>query len=89
MSNLVVHKFEIKQADEFELSLPVGCKILKFGNQDERLWIWVLLDQRAPLRTRKFLLTGTGFAINVEGNLDYIGTTSLINKTLIFHLFEV
>jgi hypothetical protein len=86
-----VWKYELPLADEIRLELPLGSKILHFGNQRDRPCIWALVstDQKGTGEYR-FRLAGTGHEIRENMNqLEYIGTALFKRGALVLHLFEL
>jgi len=82
-----IWKYEIKIQDDLTLELPVNYKILHFGSQHGRYYIWVL--KYGPTKdTMKinFKIVGTGFKINFSTNI-YIGTA--MDGAFVWHLFQV
>jgi len=84
---LKVYKYGFTVADFFELSMPEGARILHAAGQSGELYLWALVNPLNPPEIRKFRLAGTAHEIYDEP-LNYIGSLSLFNKTLSFHLFE-
>lgn len=72
--------------ENFELTMPVGSKILSFQMQDTIPTIWAWVDLINPMINRKFIVFGTGDEIP-RGNYDYIGTA--IAGVYVLHLFEI
>ena len=82
-----VWKFQLPTEAEFSLLLPKGAKLLHVGQQLNAPVLWALVDTDADSEHRHFRLTGTGH--EVEGdNLDYIGTTDIMDGRIVLHLFE-
>ena len=69
-----------------KLELPSGAKILHFGLQDNKLYIWakVVLDFTKELRF--FRVVGTGCELGINSG-EYIGT--IFQGPYVWHLFEV
>lgn len=86
-----IYKYQIQLEDYFELKLPKNARILHFGLQDEKTFIWVLIDTKENrYDTRAFRLAGTGHPIQDNINdLLFIGTIIYDKKKLVFHLFEI
>lgn len=76
----VVHNLEVK--------LPEGSQILHVGLQGEKIMLWVLVDPKSKLCTRKILCVGTGHDVHTD-SLRYIDTVHLMDDSFILHFFEV
>lgn len=92
----VIYKYPIPFEDIFSLDLPEGARILSFGTQYETLQIWVLIDRYTldpETKKRQFALIGTGRRlpdlVSPETHFDYIGTTTMAQGDLVWHLFEI
>lgn len=90
-----IFKYEVPIKDNFfidcfTLDLPANSKILTFQAQNNKPFIWVLVDQDNPPVTRYFTINGTGYEIEypVLDALIYIGTIQMSNGALVWHLFE-
>ncbi len=84
-----VFKYAVPVLDEFILSLPIGAKILSFQIQNDSLYIWALVNEHAEEVERWFLLRGTGHDLGLpEPQVNYIGTTQMLEGHLVWHLFE-
>mgnify|MGYP000965629744 CR=1 FL=1 len=87
-----VYKYEIKSGEYQDLLMPKGAKILTVQVQGRSVCIWALVNPDNELESRRFLIAGTGHAI--EGSVDnllYIGTFQITWEIfpLVFHVFEV
>lgn len=84
-----IFKYEIPIKDKFDLELPVHSKILSFQVQNEKPYIWVLLDENKVLRRRYFTIVGTGHEFYYHTDImKYIGTVQMAEESLVWHLFE-
>ena len=86
---LTVYKYGVPVTDDIFIGLPKGAKILSFGVPPEGGYaVWVLINpEENEIEQRHFRLAGTGHLLDEE-RLQFIGT-SLIEESLVFHLFEV
>ena len=84
-----VFKYLLNSCDTFEILLPKKAKILSFGQQQDSLYIWALVDTDEAIEYRKFRMVGTGHPIDKNLILEYIGAIHNFNGILAFHLFEV
>ena len=82
-----IFKYEIPIKDKFDLELPKHSKILSFQVQNEKPYIWVLLDETKVLKHRYFTIVGTGHEFEYHPDIMiYIGTIQM--GSLVWHLFE-
>ena len=87
-----IYKYHIPIADEFELELPVGAKILTYQVQNDKGYIWAIVDitEGIIVKKVKFRMFGTGHSITEEiDELEYIGTIQIFDNSLVWHLFKV
>ncbi len=85
----VIYKYQFRITSVVHVSMPEGAKVLHFGNQHERLTIWVEVDTDAPIVEKRFWVIGTGQMIPDTVELNYVGTASFNDGRLIWHLYEV
>ncbi len=89
---MIVWKFPFRVADDVQLTMPVGAKILHVGEQGDptMLTFWALCDKNAQNEQRFFQVRGTGEDL---GRLiafgDYIGTVTTKPMPLVWHVWEV
>lgn len=85
-----VWKYTLKIDDYDEFEMPVGSKILSVGEQDNKLVMWVEVndDIRCKKEVRKFRLAGTGHIIN-EIYTHFIGSVLMMNGVFVVHVFEI
>lgn len=74
---------------EFSFSLPVGAVILSVQTQNGAPTMWALVDDEATEETRRFIMFGTGWPIQLETErLRFIGTVQ-VPGGLVWHYFEL
>lgn len=74
-----------------KIEVPKGSKFLSVQSQQGEDTAWFICDPSHPLETRYILWVGTGFGINEDLNLEYLGTTqeTLSNGAVfVSHYFE-
>lgn len=81
-----VFKYPLPVQDAFTLSLPVGAQLLSVQVQRGEPMLWALVDDRAGLEARHFMIRGTGHDADAVGS--YVGTFQLADGAFIGHLFE-
>ena len=86
--NNVVWRYPINTQGITELALPGGAQALSVNTLNERLYLWVLVDPDKHRTTRRFRLVVAGESFEAS-NPRYIGTSSIENGRVVFHLFEV
>lgn len=83
-----VYKYELRPGDVREMvTMPVGAKVLAFGNQGERAMLWAEVDPAREPEERFFTIYGTGHALPDDPG-HYIGTAQFANGRLVFHAYE-
>ena len=85
---LRVYKYALIPNDLVTLEMEEGAQILAVQEQRGEPFIWALVNPRAPMRTRKFRLAGTGHDIVWREGMVHRGTFQLNGGSLVFHLFE-
>jgi len=83
-----IWKFRIPATDKFMLSMPRGAEIIAFQAQDDKPYIWAIVDQGAEDEKREFILLGTGHEFEKVPS-QYIGTAQILGGALVWHLFEI
>ena len=91
-----IFKYEIPVIrDHFFIDLPQDAEILTFQSQNEKFYIWAIVDcaenETVVLRERYFRLIGTGHDLTEDFRRirKYVGTAQIMGGGLVFHLFEI
>lgn len=85
----VIYKYELPPTPgNHVVSLPDLSRVLSFGNQNNKLSIWAVVNPDNELVERSFHLHWTGQALPLSTLVEdtFIGTTQV--GPLVFHLFE-
>ena len=87
---LTIWKFQFLPNDRITIEMPVAAKILSLQVQNDIPCIWAVVDPKAQIETRTFIMFGTGHQINVDlqQRYNFIGSFQMMNGHLVFHLFE-
>jgi hypothetical protein len=85
----VIFKYPLSLTPAQSIYLPVGAKILHFGNQGEIPTLWVEVDPDAPIELRYFHVVGTGHELPTNTKSVYIGTALFEGGVYVWHLYEV
>lgn len=85
-----IWKYEIPIVDHVELRMPLGARLLHFGDQDGVLNLWALIDDEQATEVRLFAVIGTGSPISEDAmlHLAHVGTAIQPRTLLVWHLFE-
>lgn len=85
----VIYKYEIPVIGEaFELDLPIGHAICDINQQNDKLYLWVLINPDAPKQSLKLMVVGTGWVMQDCSNMWFMKTIHMPNG-LVWHLFGV
>jgi len=87
---LRIWKYPLEVADQQNLKLPTGAKILTVQAQDGNPCLWALVDETLPkfrFEIHAIAIYGTGTPIPDEPG-DYIATFQIMGGELVFHAFE-
>lgn len=91
-----VWKFELGREGRTLVKMPRGAEVLCvqaisamgiLTGRDEP-YLWALVDPDAEQEERVFETYGTGHAIDAEEYRNYVGTYTMLNGALVFHVFE-
>ena len=87
MTAMSVWKYEFGVDARRRFDMPKSAKIVSVHEQNGRVCLWALVDPKASLETRYFILCGTGQKIDI-GPVTYLGTAHLMGGNLVLHVFE-
>lgn len=82
-----IWKYMVEVADQFEIEMPEGARVLCVQVQHDHPQIWAMVDPDAPMVTRRFRVVGTGHGIEAPIG-PYVGTFQLYGGSFVGHLFE-
>jgi len=86
-----IYRYRLDAVEVVSLDMPNGAEVLSVGpprdGDDNPLDLWALVDVEAAMESRRFRIYGTGHTVP-EFNGKFVGTVSLFNGRLIFHVFE-
>ena len=83
-----IWKFPVSVDDYFEVTMPIGSKVLSVQTQRGLPAMWAAVDSEADVETRGFCLRGTGHPLDSTESR-FIGSFQLYGGNLVYHLFEV
>lgn len=83
-----IYKYKIEILDEQEIFIPCYHTILCIKLQSGTPYIWVEVEDDAPLQKVKFKLYGTGHEMSKERPEQYVGTILLNDDKLVYHLYR-
>jgi hypothetical protein len=86
-----IYKYELEITDTQTIMMPSRAKLLSVqpsdpNRQENRLWVWALVDEKVPSASREFLIVGTGNPCNINFYA-YLGTCMMPNG-LVWHVFH-
>ena len=79
-------KYTLNIVDYQELTLSENSKILSVANQRDNIVLYALTDELTTC-TYSIIMHGTGHPANDVIGAQFIGTVSLYNGSLMFHVF--
>jgi len=83
-----IHKFQIELVDEQKISLPRSFKFLHFALQNERMYMWGIVDLDSDGKMEKTIrLYPTGGEFEEIYQDDYIGTVLTSGGAFVWHVF--
>jgi hypothetical protein len=91
MNKKVIWKYEIEVSNDHVLDIPAHSELLYLGTQDDKIYLWVMLDPYTKGVKRHFRTVGTGHPIeeNEDEKLMYVGSYQLLNGKFVGHVFEI
>jgi len=78
-----IYKYKLEDSVE----MPIGAKILSIQMQNNRPYIWALVDTDAECEFRHFEIIGTGHDFPEADNFTYINTFQ--DGPFVWHIFEL
>ena len=85
-----IWKYKLEVTDGQNISMPKGAEILTVLMQDEKPYLWALVDPTADTEFRFIEIFGTGNPIlsDMGASRKYISTFRILGGKLVFHAFE-
>ncbi len=80
-----IYKYEFEDGRGVEM--PIGAKILTIQNQNNRAYIWALVDTDVECDFRYFTIVGTGQDFPEADDFTYINTIQ--DGPFVWHIFEL
>jgi len=81
-----IWKYKIPLKDYFTTKMPEHSIIISVGEQNNDMVMWAIVDNNCPEVEVKFALFGTGFPLDEDKSLQFVGTIQR-HDGLVFHLF--
>lgn len=81
-----IHKYRIKESEEFELELPAEYKVLTIQMQFGIPHMWIMVNTVYPMQPVRFRIFGTGHDLGKIKDKEYIGTFQ--QDSYVWHLFR-
>jgi hypothetical protein len=78
-----IYKYELKEGS---VEMPIGAKILSIQYQNNRPYIWALVDTDVECDFRYFTIVGTGEDFPEADDFTYINTIQ--DGPFVWHIFE-
>ena len=84
-----IFKYEIPITDEvIAMELPDNYALCDIQTQDDKIYMWCVVDVHANLVKRHFKIVGTGHQITEIEIMYFLRTVQMPNG-LVWHIFEV
>jgi hypothetical protein len=84
-----IWKYTLEPGQNNTLELPASAEVLSVQNQNEKICMWVKLETDYPKVQRMFAVLGTGWEVESNHDLLFIGTVQLNHGIYVFHVFEM
>lgn len=83
-----IWKYQVPVLEDFTISLPEGAEIIRFANEEGKLWLWAVVSPDNPVEDRRLLAFKTG-AEMPSAHLRYLGCAAIyIQAELMLYYFE-
>lgn len=82
-----IYKYPLRIADEQEVLLPAGARILTVQPQNDVINLWALVNPAATAEAVNIRMYGTGHPIDNSEKMEYLNTVQLYGGRLVFHIF--
>ena len=94
VSDKAIFKYKLAVANDQELTMPLGAKILKVDTQHGDIVLWALVSPREQqVLTRKFKVFGTGHPITESNDsisrCKHLDSVQQHSGTFVWHVFEL
>lgn len=84
---MVIWKYELAIADQFEMELPEDAQIIHVAEQGKFCCMWAIVQPAAAKVKRRFAVVGTGHPFDLINKI-HVGTI-LASNGLVWHVFEI
>lgn len=81
-----IWKFPLLLEDEVSVMMPEGAIVLTAAAQRGSVFLWAVVDPKAPMRIRRFAVRGTGHPVG-DDLVYHVGTVQLHDGDLVFSVF--
>jgi hypothetical protein len=83
-----IWKFELSTTEEKQIiNMPIRAKILTIQTKKDIPYLFALVESKAPIESRKFVVVNTGTPCKIK-NEKFIGSFPLYRGSVVWHLFE-
>lgn len=84
----IIYKYPLEIIDRQQIELPAGSSILTVQVQNNKLWLWALVDPSAPPATRHIHLFGTGQPMSNAEHDHCLYINTVQHSYAVWHFFE-
>ena len=91
MDNRVIWKFALEITDSQTIQMPCGAEVLTIQTQQEKPFIWALVNPQEEIVNYEFLMLGTEHPIDaadIKWGI-HVGTFQIHGGALVFHVFNM
>jgi hypothetical protein len=85
---MTVWKFPLALEDAPVIEMPRGARLLHIAKQHDFPVVWALVDPTAPRVGRCLRLMGTGHDLLGPPDAPHVGTITLRDGLLVYHVFD-
>jgi len=84
----VIWKYPLEITDEQTVTMPKVATILHVGTQDNKPYLWALVNPKSEDANYLVITRGTGQPVKAFSG-KYIGTYQINNGEFVFHVFGI
>jgi len=81
-----IFKYPLTLDQWSKVAIPMGGEVLSCQEQNGAPYLWVLVNESAPVQVRKFHIYGTGHNIDNDIPMVFISTVQV--GPFVWHVFE-
>ena len=82
-----IYKYQLRLEDRQKISMPKKAELLHVAEQEDRVWVWALVETDNPIVEREVRVLTTGHPLWGIDSLKHIGTFMILDGDFVGHVF--